>query len=236
MKQPRDSYPQAFVPDHLTRLSIENIPYDTPFYLVMPNDNDDKENSNRYHDEPIKIFVDHDRRLRMNSLADIDTNDSTPNLIPIGSIGIMRSHHMDPVTHDVRDIYLADLRMTNLHSLPDSDEAIRGVITQEEYIDYLSLIDNSIAFDAFIAADVDSMKNDVMPKGIFYGNETFYPQLETLNKQTEIRLQNGLDETDLFNEQYRLGKFGRRAATLGKRAMKIGKLGRSTEVVYVQEK
>lgn len=173
MKQSRETYPQAIVPEHLTKLTIENIPLDKPFY-ISPGERDD-------YQAPA-VFVDHDNRLRMSRSTAVEPMDTK---WPIGHVGIMRSAQIDPETNTVRDIYIADLRMIETHSLVDYDEAVSAASDQEEYMAYVNELNDSIVFDGFIAAEADGMETEDVARGIFYGNEALHPILNTLDKRTK---------------------------------------------------
>ena len=182
MKQPRDSYLQAFVPDHLTKLTIDKLPYDTPYY-VSPGERDDY--------EPTALFVDQDRELRMSRSFAIDASDDSPRgLELLGLVGVMRSAVIDPKAkakdkNSVRDVYVADLRFIEAHTLVDSDESSASIADQEEYMHYVNELENSIKFDGFIAAEQELMENDDIPRGDFYGSESVHPMLDILAKRSK---------------------------------------------------
>lgn len=198
MKQPRDSYLQAFVPDHLTKLTIDKLPYDTP-YCVSPGERDDY--------EPTALFVDQDRELRMSRSFAIDASDDSPRgLELLGLVGVMRSAVIDPKAkakdkNSVRDVYVADLRFIEAHTLVDSDESSASIADQEEYMHYVNELENSIKFDGFIAAEQELMENDEIPRGDFYGSEAVHPMLDILAKRSKKLAKHALRQLKVENAE-----------------------------------
>lgn len=183
MKQPRDSYPQAFVPEHLTKLTIDMLPLDIPFY-ISPGERDDY--------EPPAVYVDHDKRLRMSRSVAVDSADSLTNGVPFGLVGVMRSTHIDEETNTVKEVYVADLRMVDAYSLVSSDDINTMMLDQEEYMQYVAELERSIVFDGLIVADSDDMDNKDLPRGAFYGSEAVHSQLKVLSKRSKHLVRHAL--------------------------------------------
>lgn len=176
MKTPRDFYPQALVPEHLTKLTIETLPLDRPYYIPPGGVND--------YDSPA-IYVDNEGRLRMSRATAIDEEDSCDTITPIGVVGVMRSASIDETTGTLREVFVADLRMINSHSLADSKDVSTSITNQEEYMRYVAELENSTIFDGFIAAETDSMDSEDLPRGVFYGDESLHSILKMLDKRSK---------------------------------------------------
>lgn len=177
MKAPRDPIPLAVVPEHLTKLTIDKLPYDKPYY-VSPGERDDY--------EPPVVFVDPNRRLKMSRSYAIDINHDKPTT-PLGLVGVMRVVTIsDSLAQPIRDVYVADLRFLEDHQLVDSDEITSGVLDQEEYMHWVAELENTIEFSAFIAPEQGSeytKKN--IPPGTMYGDSNLYSALEMLRERSD---------------------------------------------------
>lgn len=173
MKQPRDTFPQAIVPEHLSKLTIEKLPLDRIYY-VAPGERDD-------YESPV-IFQSPDKRLLMSKSHAIDMADEYP-ASPVSMVGIMRTYIIDETTDSVREHYVADLRFIGDYDLVDT-ENIAADSDQEEYMAWMSQIENSITFSAFIAAEQHTeVQENGKVRGAFYGNPQLYDVLEKMNKR-----------------------------------------------------
>lgn len=177
MKTPRDPIPLAVVPEHLTKLTIEKLPYDKAYY-VSPGEHDDY--------EPPAIFVDPSRRLKMSKSHAIDTDHDKPTT-PLGLVGVMRTYIISDSLHQpIRDVYVADLRFVEDHQLVDTDEITSGLLEQEEYMHWVAELEHTIEFSAFIAPEKGSeYTRKKIPPGTMYGNEELYGVLESLRERSD---------------------------------------------------
>lgn len=168
-------YEQAIVPEHLTRLSIENLPLDEAFY-ISPGDKEDY--------EPPAIFVNHERKLMISREHDIDQDDIKPGT-PVGLVGVMRTMVINSVTNKVTEHCIADLRFIEWHSLIDVSEVSQSMTDQESFMSFVDMVNEALQVDAFISLDVDYdfEVGKKIPKGTFYGSPELYPNLEQLQKR-----------------------------------------------------
>lgn len=173
----RPTYEQALVPEHLTKLTIEKLPFEKPFY-VTPGERDDY--------EAPSVFVTADRRLMMARSAAIDMDAAYP-ASPLGLIGVMRVPLIG-ADNNVREAYVADLRFLEDHQLVDTDDMQAGVVDQEEYMAWAEAIANSVQFEAFIAPEAGEDIDDGAPSGTFYGNPELYDFLKKLRKRGNKRM------------------------------------------------
>jgi|GEM_PF-4048253 len=169
----RDPYPRARVPEHLTSLSIERLPLDTPFYL-SPGEKDDY--------EPPVVFVDAERQLKVSKSADIDIDHEFPSC-PIGLVGVMKTIVIDSVAQTFKEVYVADLRFIGDHQLMDAGEGQIDADDQEDYMHWLALMNDSIVIDGFIAPERGADIDDDAPKGTLYGDEQLHDSLKFLRKK-----------------------------------------------------
>ncbi len=175
MKRPEYHYDQPLVPDHLTKLTVENLPVEKAFY-ISPGERDS------YNDDTA-IFVAPDRRLMMSKTYDIDPDDAHGSS-PIGRVGISRVWLMNSETMTPRQVIIADLRFLEDHQLVDSDEMKEEMIDQEGFMGALAALEDSVQIDAFIAAEAgEDFDEKNIPKGTFYGNPELYPHLKKLRKR-----------------------------------------------------
>jgi len=173
MKRPRETYPLAIVPEHLSKLTVEKLPLDHIYYIA-PGESDD------YKDPA--IFESPSKSLLMSKSHAIDMADEFP-ASPIGSVGVMKTFLIDPDTKTVRDYYVADLRFVGDHDLIDTDN-LAAELDQEEHMAWLSSIENTIMFSAFIAADQQAKtEENGRVHGAFYGNPKLYDALDKLDKR-----------------------------------------------------
>lgn len=170
MTNPKDSYPLARVPERLTKQTIENIPFDEPFFII-PGDIDDF--------TPPAIFVGPYRELRMSKSFAIAGFTSQP-ANTLGLVGVMRTFTIDPVTRTIDEKYIADLRYVGENELVDSDSAAPGIEDQEEYMNYVAWLKDSVAFDGFAANDFNDSSANTIPGGSFYGDVALHDALLTL--------------------------------------------------------
>jgi len=171
-----EHYEQALVPEHLTRLTIENLPLDEAFY-ISPGERDDY--------EPPAVFVSPDRHLKMRCDYAIDPDDDSP-VSPIGLVGAMRVVLIDSDKNTIKDHYIADLRFLEYHSLVDADEMQGSILDQEAYMLFVEALEESVQFDAFIALDEDYEfdVDEKIPGGAFYGTPDLHPYLKLLRKRS----------------------------------------------------
>lgn len=169
----KDPYPRARVPEHLTSLSIEKLPLDTPFYL-SPGEKDDY--------EPPIVFVDAERQLKVSKSADIDIDHEFP-ASPIGLVGVMKTIAIDSVALTFREVYVADLRFIGDHQLMDAGEGQMDVDDQEDYMHWLALMNDSIVIDGFIAPELGAEIDKDVPRGTLYGDEELHDSLKFLRKK-----------------------------------------------------
>jgi len=170
----KDFYPQAKVPEHLTPLTIERLPMDSPFYLT-PGDIDEY--------EPPVVFVDAERRLKVSRSADIEPDQEFPPS-PIGLVGIMKTVIIDRTTQTLREVYIADLRFLEDHQLTDGGEDHIDMDNQEEHMHWLTLMNDSLVIDGFIAPEQGEEIDEDIPKGILYGNVELHDSLKFLRKRS----------------------------------------------------
>ncbi|NCU38520.1 hypothetical protein EOL96_05705 [Candidatus Saccharibacteria bacterium] len=168
-----EPYPRALVPEHLTSLSIEKLPLDTPYFLSPDADDDDE--------LPV-FFVDTERRLRVSKSAEIDPDDEFPTS-PFGLVGIMKTIAIDPLTQTFREVYVADLRFIEDHQLMDGGQAAIDIDDQEDYMHWQSFVNNCIAVDGFIAPEEGAEIDKDAPKGTLYGDEQLHDSLKFLRKK-----------------------------------------------------
>jgi len=169
MKGPKH-YDRALVPEHLTKQTIELLPFDQAYY-ISPGERDDY--------EPPAIFVTPERKLVMSRSHDIDVDDAYPES-PIGLVGVMHVTYVDPESQALRDAYIADLRFISDNALVDVDPGNCDAENQEEYMGYLDMLNDTIEFDAFIAPELfeEPKKGKVTIPGVFYGNPVLHPELK----------------------------------------------------------
>lgn len=169
----KEPYPRALVPEHLTSLSIEKLPLDTPFFL-SPDD---------YNDDELPVFfVDAERRLRISKSAEIDPDDEFP-ASPFGLVGIMKTIAIDPLTQTFREVYVADLRFIEDHQLMDGGQDEIDMDDQEEYMHWQSFLNNCIVVDGFIAPEKGAEIDKDVPRGTLYGDEKLHDSLKFLRKK-----------------------------------------------------
>jgi hypothetical protein len=173
MKGPKH-YDRALVPEHLTKQTIEMLPFDRAYY-ISPGEQDDY--------EPPTIFVTPDRKLVMSKSSAIDMDDDIP-ASPIGLVGVMHVTYTDPASQTLRDAYVADLRFIGDNALVDIDPGSCDVDTQEEYMSYVNMLADAIEFDAFIAPEpFADVNDDGSIPGVYYGNPILHPELKKLRKR-----------------------------------------------------
>lgn len=184
MKKPRDTYPSARVPEHLTRLTVEKLPFDSPCY-ILPGELDDF--------EPPSIFVTPDRKLKISSGCEIPPAGTYP-ANPIGLIGIMRTFIIDPNTRQIREVLIADLRFIEPHQLVDFDDILSSLQgqDQEEFMHAAAWVDKALFIDGFIAAEPEDDSD--IPTGSLYGDELLYEPLLRLGSQSDTLMQSFLDK------------------------------------------
>lgn len=168
-----DPYPRAIVPEHLTSLSIENLPFETPFYL-SPGEKDDY--------EPPVVFVDAERQLKVSKSAEIDIDHKFPES-PIGLIGVMKTILIDSSAQTIKEVYIADLRFIGDHQLMDGEEGQIDTDDQEEHLHWVALMNDSIVIDGFIASELEDEIDEDIPKGTLYGDEQLHDSLRFLRKK-----------------------------------------------------
>lgn len=169
-------YPGALIPEHLTTMTVEHLPLDTPFY-VMPGDPKDK-------DEPLTVFTTDDRKLRMSRTEIIDGDADVPHM-PMGHVGIMRTLVPDE-QHGMREVYVADLRLVDNHEIINLGNASLVESDQEDFMDWTAMVTETVHIEAFIAPDADDEfdPHEDFPKGALYGDDSLYPALKLLRKRT----------------------------------------------------
>lgn len=167
-------YDKPLVPEYMTRLTIDKLPFDTAYY-VNPGEQDDF--------GPPKLFVTQDRQLKMACAQPISPEDTEPNT-PLGLVGVMRVmvYSGEGDDKDVHEAYIADLRFIDFHGLINTDETAEGVDERirDEALTYLN---NSIAFHGFIAPEYDPDSDDDIPKAVYYGPGNLRDHLKALKKQ-----------------------------------------------------
>lgn len=173
----RQHYEQALVPEHLTKLTIEKLPFEKAFY-VTPGERDDY--------EAPAIFVTADRRLSMSRSAVIDMDDAYP-ASPLGLVGVMRVPLIGSES-GVREAYIADLRFIEDHQLVDTDDLGVNLADQEEYMSWIAAMEDSIQFEAFIAPERGAEFDESIPSGVFYGNPELHELLKKLRRRGNKRM------------------------------------------------
>lgn len=175
MESQNNNYEQAFVPEHLTALTIDILPLDEVYY-IEPDDRD------TYETTP-GIFVADNRNLKMSRDYSIDMDDGACE-VPVGRVAIMRVALIDPEALTVRDAFIADLRFIENHQLTDMARLMSGSSNQEESMYLADVIGNSVAFNGFIAPEADFEIDQDIPEGTLYGPESLHPHLEFLRGRT----------------------------------------------------
>ncbi len=173
MKKPIHSYDKALVPEHLTKQTIESLPFEKAYY-INPGERDDFEAPN--------VFVTPDRQLAVSKSYSFDMDDVYPH-VPLELVGLMHVAVVDTERQTVKDVYLADLRFLAENSLVDIDPSGSDVDDQESYMSMVNYLDNIVTIDAFIAPEPgDEIEDGVVP-GTFYGDPALYPHLKKLRKR-----------------------------------------------------
>jgi hypothetical protein len=168
-------YEQAIVPEHLTKMTIENLPLDEAFY-ISPGERDDY--------EPPAVFVGPDRKLMISRSHAIDMDENSPGN-PLERVGIMRVALINTITESLGEYCIADLRFIEWYSLIDTDELSQGVADQEDYMSFVDMVRDAVQVDAFIALDDDEINVDKkMPDGTFYGPSELHDSLKQLQKRS----------------------------------------------------
>lgn len=178
MTGPNYNYERALVPEHLTKQTIETLPFEKAFY-VSPGEDDGY--------EAPAIFVTPDRRLAMSKTESIDTDDANPPS-PLELVGVMHIAVMDSESLTVRDAYIADLRFIVDNALATIDPGDSSAADQEEYYAMVGLLEDAVTFEAFIAPEHGSEIDKNVVPGTFYGNPELYPYLEILRKKGDKRM------------------------------------------------
>ena len=180
-----EHYDRALVPEHLTGLTIENLPLDEAFF-IFPGENNG-------YDTPT-VFVGPGRELMINSECDIDMGTNKPGT-PVGRVGIMRTMVINPGTNEVTEHVIADLRFVEWHSLMHIDNSSQDMSDQESFMIVVDFVADSTAVDAFIAPDkdFDFEKSKKIPEGTFFGPPELYPNLEALQKRGSKLMKKVLD-------------------------------------------
>jgi hypothetical protein len=175
MKRPVYSYDRPLVPEHLTKMTIEKLPFDEAYY-ISPGERDDY--------EPPVIFVTPDRELKMSKAYAIDIDEVLP-MSPLGLVGIMRVAILDPASGKINEALIGDLRFLEDHQLVDSDDAVTSMLDQEEFMAWVAAFENSMTFDGFIApeAGFEIDEHDI-PNGTMYGDEALHPFMKKLRKRS----------------------------------------------------
>lgn len=174
MKGPIFHHNRALVPEHLKKQTIETAEFDVPFY-IEPGDEDD------YEESPV-VFVAPGDRLVMSRTETLNRADAYPQE-PLGKVAVMRVMLMNPETFTVRDAYVADLRLVGDGGLLSAEQLEIDGENQGEYMRMANLLEDTITFDAFIAAEGDFDITDPNVPGAFYGSPELYPFLRTLRKR-----------------------------------------------------
>ena len=176
MINPADIYPKALVPEFLTELSIEKLPLETPLYIHI----------DELDEYDVGLFVDSESRLRISKDCQLPpASEETDS--PIGKIGIMKTHVIDSEARSLRCAYVADLRFIDNHRL--STMPHNSPDMEEEYMDIIDELNDSIAFDAFVTKNLERRDRRGEPMAAFYGDESFHEALSTLGDQGD-RLMN----------------------------------------------
>lgn len=162
-----------FVPEYLSKLTIDKLPIEKAYYI----DVDD----NAPYDPPA-VFVTPERRLHMSRSYSIDPEANTP-ASPLGRMGVMHITPVDPKTGILHDTYIADLRFLEPHQLADLNDDLRSAADPEERLAVLSILEDSVAFEGFIAPESGSNIDKAIPEGTFYGAPVLHPFLEQLQKR-----------------------------------------------------
>lgn len=173
MKGPIFHHDRALVPEHLTKQTIETAEFDVPFY-IEPGDEDD-------YDGP-KVFVTPDRRLVMSRTETLARADAYPQE-PLGKIAVMRVALLNTESLAARDAFVADLRFMEDGGLISVEPQELDGENQGEYMRMAHILDDTITFDAFIAAEGEFDITDPNVPGAFYGNKELYPFLRSLRKR-----------------------------------------------------
>lgn len=180
MAKPRDHYPKALVPEHLTKMTIEKLPFDQVYY-VEPGEAEEGASP--------AIFKSPDGRLVMSTSYAIDAEDEYP-ASPVGMVGVMKTYHISPETRGPVDCYIADLRFMNDLSLVDCDE-LSKCNDQEEIMAWLRELENTITFSGFIAAEPGADVDDSgRIKGSFFGDESLVDVLNRMRKHGDKQMKN----------------------------------------------
>lgn len=174
MKELDRHYPRPLVPEHLTKLTIEKLPLSEVFF-ISPGERDD-------YQAPA-IFVTAERELVMAKSYAIDADDAYPSN-PLGLIGVMRIPIIDERSNSIRDAFVADLRFIDNHQLVDAEDTALENVDQEQFMAWVSSIEDSVVFEGFIAPEPDEDMDRDIPKGIFYGATELHPFLKQLRKRS----------------------------------------------------
>ncbi len=170
-----EHYDRALVPEHLTGLTIENLPLDEAFFIFPEGDNGYS---------PPTVFVGANRELVINRDYDIDMDTKKPGT-PVGRVGVMRTMVIHPDTNEVTEHIIADLRFVEWHSLTHVDNGPQDISDQESFMALVDLVAQGLVVDAFIAPDKDFNyeKDKKIPKGTFFGPSELYPNLDKLQER-----------------------------------------------------
>lgn len=190
MTRPRDHYPLPIVPEHLSGMTIERLPLDTPVYVKLGGD--------EIYDDPT-FFVSEDRHLMMSKSYDITYDDQHPTN-PRGCIGIMRVAIINPATGRIEDKLIADLRLLNDAPLTDLANRAPDMTDQETYMSYASMLENSVTFDGFVASDSEPPITDTVPQGLYYGATELHVALEFLEKCSNMKLKKYIRTQQKFDK------------------------------------
>lgn len=185
MKRQIDEYPKPLVPEHLTKLTIEKLPFEEPFF-IPPGDRDDYEDG--------AIFVTEDRILRMSKSFAVSPEAAHP-VSPVGLVGVMRIPRFDAESQTVSEVFIADLRFIEDHQLVDAGGIALDASDQEEFMAWVDTINDSVSFAAFIAPEHGSEIDDDVPKGTLYGDPSLYPHLKKLRKGGDEAMKKFLKRT-----------------------------------------
>jgi hypothetical protein len=173
----RDFFPKAAVPSHLTKLDINSLPLETPFYIDPGEEND-------FYD-PVAMYVTPDRTLNIQLSTEVDRQDANPSS-PMGLAGIMKVAIIDG--DNLIEGLIADLRFLEDGQLILADDEAPD--SQEEFNAWMAAKADSRPIDAFIAPEADAEVSDEgLIDGLYYGSEIYHDTLDILRKRGDAILQ-----------------------------------------------
>ncbi|MBC7512730.1 hypothetical protein H7142_03695 [Candidatus Saccharibacteria bacterium] len=167
-----ESFPLAQVPSHLTKLDIDSMPIQTPFYV-------DVDPEHVWDETPTAFVEKKSGSLNLIGSSEVDTDDEFPSS-PIGRIGIMRVLLIDE-NQRFESQLVADLRYIGDNELAVVDDIDEAPEQQEEFNSWEAYRRDVRPVVAFIAPHPKgkTSKKGVV-KSVYYGPEAFHDNLDLL--------------------------------------------------------